>query len=284
MSYSAIESSADLGQPITLFEFVYGTTSGDAYRYATTIDNITAAGRQWNAQNLTHTEIVNAGTLDQAELTVTARSDIEAGALFIAAPPSQTVLLNIWRGHGLTAVAGFDDFVRVWTGRVLSAAWEEADVQFKCEPVATSAKRVGLRRHYQYGCPHVLYGRACTLNQATYTAPVRVAVVNNAQDVVLTQLASAVTLAVGDMPGGIFSVTLPDGRIALRSITGAVAEAGGLRLRLMAALPELAGGLLGEVSRGCQHTFAVCQSFSNSNNYGGCPNIPTVDPFRTNAF
>jgi hypothetical protein len=284
MSYSAIEASVDLGQPTTLFEFIYGTTSGDAFRYATTIDEVSLAGRAWSPQNLTHSEISNSGVLDRAELTVTARSDIEVAQLFIAAPPSQPVVLNIWRGHSLTLTDGWDSFVRVWTGRVLSAAWEEADVQFKCEPVATSAKRVGLRRHYQYGCPHVLYGRACGVSEIANTAPGRVASINNGQDLVVTLLTVPVNVTPAQMIGGVFTLQLPDGRSVRRSITGAEAQGGSVRLTLMGTVPELAVGMLIYVARGCLHNFDACKTFNNTSNYGGCPNIPTRDPFRANTF
>lgn len=284
MSYSAIEASVDLGQPTTLFEFIYGTTLGDAFRYATTLEEVSLAGRSWSPQNLTHSEISNAGTLDKAELTVKARSDIEVAQLFIAAPPSQQVVLNIWRGHGLTLADGWDDFVRVWTGRVLSAQWEEADVEFKCEPVATSAKRVGLRRHYQYGCPHVLYGRACGVSEIANTAAGRIVSLNNGTDLLVNLLTFHVGITPAQLIGGVFTLQLQDGRRVLRSIVSAAMEGASFRLRLMSAVPNMAPGMLIYAARGCLHTFEACATFSNTSNYGGCPNIPTKDPFRTNTF
>lgn len=284
MSYDAIESSVDLGQPTTLFEFIYGTTLGDAFRYATTLEEVSLAGRSWSPQNLTHSEISNAGTLDKAELTVKARCDIEVAKLFIAAPPSQQVVLNIWRGHGLTLADGWDDFVRVWTGRVLSAQWEEADVEFKCEPVATSAKRIGLRRHYQYGCAHVLYSRACGVSEIASTSSGSVVSFHNGQDLLVTLSTAGPPIIPERMTGGIFTLQLQDGRQVKRSITGAAWEGGAVRLRLMSSLPELAVGMPIYVARGCLHTFDACRTFNNTSNYGGCPNIPTKDPYRTNTF
>lgn len=284
MSYDLIESSVDLGSPVTLFEFIYGQTQGDAYRYSTTSEPVTLAGRAWSPQNLKHSEISSAGTLDRAAVTVTARADIEVGRLFLAAPPSQPVVLNIWRGHALTLQDGWDDFQRIWVGRVLSAEWGEAEVEFKCEPVATSAKRVGLRRFYQYGCNHVLYGRACGVSELANTAQcIVVDMVNNRTPIVtLRNTPAGVTVA--RLVGGILKLGLPDGRTVLRSVVASSVVGGGVQLTLMSAIPELKVGMYGTVARGCKHTFEDCKTFFNTVNYGGCPNIPKVDAFRTNTF
>ncbi|MBP3933025.1 MAG: phage BR0599 family protein, partial [Pseudomonas sp.] len=277
MSYESKENSVDLGSPVTLFEFIYGLTEGDAYRYSTTVDAVTLAGRAWQPHNLKHSEITSAGSLDRSELTITARSDIEVARLFIAAPPSQPVVVNIWRGHALTGLQGWDEFKRIWTGRVLNTAWLEADVEFKCEPIATSAKRVGLRRNYQYGCPHVLYGTACTVSELANTAQAKVVSVINSATLVLQLLSPPAEVTAARLLGGVFKLTLSTGRQVLRSITSAQIVAGGVQVSLMSGVPEAAVGLRCSVSRGCRHTFDDCRTFNNASNFGGCPNIPTKD-------
>lgn len=285
MSYDSKENSVDLGSPVTLFEFIYGETLGDAYRYATTVDQISVAGRVWEPHGLVHSEISSAGTLDKAQMTVEARPDIAVAKLFMAAPPSQQVVLNIWRGHAETITDGWDDFIRVWTGRVLSAEWQDgSQVEFKCEPVATSAKRIGLRRNYQYGCPHVLYGRACGLSQNLNSATGRITSVQSTIEVSVVLPNPEIALTPSRLVGGIFTLKLPTGRKILRSISSAVVINNGFRVTLLAGVPELAVGLSIELARGCQHTFEACGTFSNTSNYGGCPNIPTNNPFRSNTF
>lgn len=284
MSYNAIEKSIDLGAPVTLFEFIYGQTSGDAYRYATTIDAVSVAGRYWSPHNLTHSDIVATGKLDRAELTVAARPDIEVAGLFLSSPPSQPVMLNIWRGHSIEEGAGWDEFIRIWVGRVLSAQWQGPEVEFKCEPVATSAKRIGLRRHYQYGCPHVLYGRACGVSELANTSQVTITAVDSQIDLRVTPSGNGPAINPAQLAGGIFTLQLPDGREAKRTIVSATAISGGYAIRLMSALPSAVVGAWAAVARGCAHNFEACRSFNNTSNYGGCPNIPTKDPFRTNTF
>ena len=285
MSYNGIEQSVDLGAPITLFEFIYGQTSGDAYRYATTLEPVTVAGRPWQPHNLTHSDIVSTGKLDRSELTVTARPDIEVAALFMSAPPSQVVMLNIWRGHALTHTEGWDEFVREWAGRVLIANWSGPTVEFKCEPVATSAKRVGLRRHYQYGCPHVLYGRACGVSELANTTQIRVTGVTNQSEITVVATGTGgPAIIASQLTAGLFTLRLSDAREVRRTIVSATPSGGALVLKLMSPLPADMLGLYGGVARGCLHTFEACKSFNNTSNYGGCPNIPTKDPFRSNTF
>lgn len=284
MSYAQRESSVDLGSPVTLFEFIYGQTSGDAFRYSTTAEAVTLAGRAWQPHGLKHSEIVSSGSLDRAELTISARSDIEVAKLFLAAPPSQPVIVNIWRGHALTNAEGWDDFIRIWTGRVLNPEWAESEVQFKCEPVATSARRVGLRRFYQYGCSHMLYGRACSVSELANTSAMTVLSVTNNRDIVVQLNNPPAAVTPDGLSGGILRLNLPDGRVALRAVILAASVPGGVRVKLMSAIPGLTAGMTGSVSRGCAHTFAACKTFMNTSNFGGCPNIPTKDAFRTNTF
>ena len=284
MSYAEKEASVDLGSPVTLFEFIYGLTAGDAFRYSTTAEAVTLAGRAWQPHGLKHSEIVSSGSLDRAELTISARSDIEVAKLFLAAPPSQPVVVNIWRGHGLTNAEGWDDFIRIWTGRVLDPKWLESEIEFKCEPVATSARRIGLRRYYQYGCSHMLYGRACSVSELANTSAMIVMSVTNNREMVIQLLNPPPGVNPSSLTGGVLKLNLSDGRQAFRAVTLAALESGGVRVRLMSAIPSLSAGMTGTVSRGCAHTFAACKTFSNTSNYGGCPNIPTKDAFRTNTF
>lgn len=285
MAYDDKEQSVDLGSPITLFEFIYGPGTEDVLRYATVPEAIVLAGRVWSPANMTHSDIVSAGKLDKSEITITCPSTTSVGDLFIAAPPSQQVTLSIWRGHALTDVTGVDDFVRIWVGRVLVPTWNEDELELKCEPVATSAKRVGLRRHYQYGCVHVLYAvTSCKVPQPAHTAQAIIASAQSAIGVAITFTNLPATVTPASLTGGIFTLYLPGGRRILRSITSAVNAGSSWQIRLMSAVPGMANGMTVEVSKGCLHNWDACRAFNNTVNYGGCPNIPTKDPFRTNTF
>lgn len=295
MSFDSIESSVDLGRPQTFFEFVYGDGRGDVLRYVGSTEvlitgrlaPVIAMNRSWQARAIKHGKITMAGSLDKAAIEVTAGTDIELADLYRAAPPSRQVNLNIYRGN-----VGSDDYKRIWTGRVLSVSFDGPELIASCEPVSTSTRRVGLRRNYQYGCPHVLYGRACGLSRIANTALGEVIKVNSGQQLVFKRRNRSLVIAPAELVGGVLTITLPDGREVKRAIvaaTGVDSEVEeeaeqNISIKLMAVVPELAVGVPTAVTRGCGHSWEACKAFGNTVNYGGCPNIPTKNPFSGNSF
>jgi hypothetical protein len=282
MAYDPIESSVDEGSPVNLFEFRYGDDPDDVFRYCTNDREIVAAGRIWTPCNITHGPIVSSGSLDKAPMDVIMPNDLPLGKQFIITPPSRQILLNIWRGHALPN--GFDDFVRIWTGRVLAPTWREAELELSCEPVATSLKRIGLRRYYQYGCPHDLYGRICRVDKPTYTAIGAVIKLVNARSVHVGFTTTPVPFDHTRFIGGTFRYDPNSGQKALRTIVGISPDTGGYRIELMAAISGIQVGTPITMSYGCKHNWENCLLFNNTPNYGGFPNIPTKNPYRTNTF
>lgn len=285
MAYDDIEQSVDQGEPVTLFEFLYGDTMGDAYRYAATLspntDTIVAAGMQWAPFQIRHGDITNSGNLDRAKLKVSMSIRAEIAELFKVAPPSRPVRLRIWRGH-----VADGDYRMIWSGRVLDAEWDGPEVTFSAEPLATSLRRIGLRRFYQYGCSHVLYGPECKASRAANTGAGRVVGSNDLRHVDVQIERTPIPLVAGHLIGGVLRLTLADGREALRTITSAQ-ETGSNRfsIHLISALVGISSGLAVDVSRGCEHNFQTCRDrFRNTPNFGGCPNIPTKNPFTANSF
>lgn len=285
MSYDAIENSIDRGEPVNLFEFIYGDGQGDVYRYASfaaLTETVTFAGKTWEPAPIRHGDITNTGGLDRSNVDISMPVTLEIVKMFRVAPPSRPVQVRIWRGHPFD-----DDFKLIWSGRALGPKWEDNEVTFAAEPVSTSLLRIGLRRFYQYGCPHVLYGPMCKADRAAHTAK---GVVDSTPSTILVAVdlqAPLNDVGAGTLVGGVFRLTLPDGRRSLRSIIAASpgAVAGRYVLRLMTVMPELADGMPVEVSMGCAHNFQVCRDrFNNTPNYGGFPNIPTKNPFQSSQF
>lgn len=287
MSFDSIENSVDQARPRTFFEFIYGDGRGDVLRYVGSTEvlitgspaPVIAINRSWVPRAIKHGSITTAGTLDKAVLEVTCGADIELSSFFRAAPPSRPVQLNIYRGH-----VGSTEYRRIWAGRVLNAAFEGPEVVFSCEPVSTSVRRIGLRRNYQYGCPHVLYGEACGLSRAANTANGRIDLIVSGQTVVIKFAARSLVLRAAEVAGGVFTITLGDGRQVRRAVTSATDVAGGIRVRLLAVMPEMAVGLTASITRGCKHNWVACKAFGNTVNYGGFPHIPTKNPFTSNSF
>ena len=97
---------------------------------------------------------------------MTTRKNPALTDLFRQSPPGIVVRLNIYRGY-----LGEDAYILEWTGRILSMTLRPVDgeAEFSCEPISTSLRNIGLRRKYQLGCPHVLYGTACNAALLAHT-------------------------------------------------------------------------------------------------------------------
>lgn len=293
MSFAPIEGSVDLGRPRSFFEFTYGDGRGDVIRYVSSTDvlitgnlaPVIAMGRSWQAWSIKHGKIMSSGSLDKANLEVLTTTDSEIADLYRAAPPSRQVQLVIYANH-----IGDTEYKRIWAGRVLGAAFQDQEMNLSCEPVSTSTLRTGLRRNYQYGCPHVLYGRACGLSRIANTATGSIIALASGQTVTWRKGNRSIVIAPSEMVGGVFTVTMPSGREVKRAIISASlvpSDVDGRQdvvLRLMSVIPELTADLPVSVTRGCGHSWDACLAFGNTVNYGGCPNIPTKNPFTGRAF
>lgn len=293
MSFSGNEDSVDLGRPRSFFEFTYGDGRGDVIRYVSSTEvlitgrlaPVIAMGRSWNAQSIKHGKIMSSGSLDKATLDVLTTTDSEIADLYRSAPPSRQVTLEIWANH-----LGDLEYKRMWSGRVLGASFDDDELNLSCEPISTSTLRTGLRRNYQYGCPHVLYGRACGLSRIANTAVGDIIEITSGQGITWRKGNRSIIIDPKEMVGGVFTVTLPSGREVKRAITAAtlipseVENRQDVALRLMAVIPDLTADLPVTVTRGCGHSWDACLAFGNTVNYGGCPNIPTKNPFTGRQF
>lgn len=282
MSYPQLEDSVDSGKPLYFYEFIYGDAATNAYRYVAALDLTVYGGRPWTPFPIKHSEIVTSGSLDKQTLTVTAREDIDITGLVVTRAPSRVTTLNIYRGH-----AGDDDLRMIWSGRVLSGNMiESSEVELACESISTSQLNIGLRRKYQRGCPHALYGRACSADKSLHSESGSSTSVANSMTVSVTLTSEDRGLTEATLTGGIFRITLKNGLTEIRAITSAVNNGGrNWTLNIIAPISDMTAGRPVSVSKGCLHTFDACKNvFNNADNYGGCANIPTKNPFNANQF
>lgn len=291
MSFEIVETSRQRGEPVTLFLFVYDGAEGDSpapshFAYTDAEQQIVSGGFTYSPIPIARDAVTASGTLDRAALTVRMPRDIALSELFRVYPPIQPVTLIIRQGH-LSDDSPPPEFLVVWSGRVLSVGRERDECVVSCEPVASSLRRPGLRRHYQYGCPHVLYGDQCGANRAAATVSATVASVG-ATSVTLTGGWNG-AFAAAKFREGILEWTNDEGGVEKRKIlavSGNTLSIGGL-LRDLAATDAVS------VILGCNHQMDDCEDLHvndaldpNIQNYGGCPWIPTKNPigFRNHYY
>lgn len=276
MTFGLFESSRDQGGPICLYFFRYGEATDAYYAYTdaeqdVTVDHGGAEGAiTYEAVAIRRGSITSSGTLDKATLDVTTDRSVALADMFRVYPPSQVVTLILRENH-------LDDpdqeFPVTWTGRVVaSSRGKGSTVTYACEPVSTSMRRPGLRRHYQYGCPHALYGPQCGANKAAATVMATVSAIDRT-NITLTTGWNA--KPVDKYLGGMIEWTNDDGETEIRTIM----RVSGDTLSLNGLLRGLTVSETINVILGCSRQMGDCVDIHNNIvNYGGQPWIPLKNP------
>ncbi len=270
MTFDAHEISGYDGKPIDLYEFQRGVAY---WRYTSADEDQTYLSHTFSAEPISRSEFSDMAEMNKKEFSVSAPYSISVAQQFIAQPPGEVVTLKVWQRHRHDV----DVETRLaFVGRVLSPKWEGQGVTLSCEPISTSLRRTGLRRTYGAGCQHVLYrslnGLGCELDQADFR------VTDTASAVVgsVITVPAASGHADGYYNGGFLWWQLPDGRRDGRMIIGHTGEL----ITLTSSIVLIAAGDSVEIYPGCNHTKAQCNSrFSNTDNYGGWPFKPDLNPF-----
>jgi len=129
-----------------------------SYAYTDSVRPFTFQGVTYQPVPINCGTINASGKLDKSTFEVRLPRTAGIADLFRAYPPSQPVALIVRQGH-INDEDG--EFLVAWAGRVLSSKRDGNEVVFACEPTSSSLRRPGLRRSYQFGCPHALYGPGC---------------------------------------------------------------------------------------------------------------------------
>jgi hypothetical protein len=284
MSFASSESSRYSGKPVNLY-LVQGAPPGEddvalgPFAYCDGEADIVRDGITFHKWPIKRSKLSHDGTLDKSDVTVTLALGTELDDQFIAYPPSQVVNLTIFEGHVGQDVT-LDNYPAVWLGRILSGGRKINELELSCQPVSTSIKRPGLRRNYQLGCPHVLYGDACKADKSAAT------VTRQFQDSTGSKLTldSGLGADYGDYIGGLIQWTNVDsGAKELRTIAG-VDDTGRI-LTIRGLLRGLDTDTDLAVSKGCNRQMSGCTKHNNILNYGGQPFIPLDNPLsQKNQF
>lgn len=300
MTLDTRESSRYSGQPVKLYliqganlmEDVplgpFAFNNGEAPIARPVLDGngdlVDVVFQPWPIKN---SDLSHDGTLDKSDITVTmAIGDPDMDTMFLAYPPSQVVNLTIFEGHIGDAVTP-ENFPASWMGRVVSGGYNDTnELELTCVPVSTKIKQPGLRRNYQIGCPHVLFGPQCRASKAAATTVKSVASVTRNKITLNTPVANA-----NRYVGGLLEWANSDnGRKELRTISSMRVD--GTEITIRGVARGLAVGTILSVIRGCNRQMTGCNQHTDSvaggpniHNYGGQPFIPLENPLsQKNQF
>lgn len=301
--FGVYEQSRQLGRPIELYMFRMDDMQFNYFAYTnaerpiTFVVPDTSQSVVFNPLPISRDSFTVSGTLDRQDLNLTVPHDSEVPESIRLAPPFQSVRLTIYQGHANDPDA---NFLPSWNGRVTAITRRATTATITCQALFTSLRRQGLRRNYQYGCPHVLYGPSC---RADKTAASHAATVTS----VFTGIGIGHNTGGALFPTGILTGFLPamaggtleftTGTLSLRLTIVLATDIGGATQIFLARPPptQLVAGQAVELVEGCNHAMSGCNGHvstqsvdagsTNIHNYGGQAWIPTKNPVgQYNAF
>lgn len=264
MSYTSREQSEHDGHPLELYRF----TLGDRLWLYTSAAHEEAYGEdRYQPAFIRRGGFTRGGDAAKSSMEIEVAAGNPVAALFRTGWLSGLLIVTIFRHH-------YEDseFSVLWKGRVTGCKWSGSVAKLTSDSVFTMFKRAGLRRVYQVGCPHALFGPGCRLDVAAWEniAPV-VDVVGNV--VTLTGVA-------GFGPGYFIGGMLKFGEDYRMII-----DQNDNSLTLLDIISSLAPGDSASIYPGCSRTMAAClNKFNNLDNYGGLPFLPSKNPFSGDAL
>lgn len=283
MSYDDYEGSRKSGHPVELFFVRFGSEGGSFYAFTDAEAPITLDGIEYAPMASEREKIEVSGRLEDKELSLMLAIDHPLAELTKFYPPSWVITITIRQGHVADPAAPSEwaqgeNFPVAWNGRILErVGGQGAMVNMVCGPSGHSMNMPGLRRNYQWSCPHALYGVMCQANKAAATT----------QEVVTVATGNRVELA-GDW--GLTEVPRDRYRGGMIQWQGGHAT----EYRMILGITEEDVILVSgptfleeddeiELVLGCGRTLADCDDLhNNAVNYGGMPWIPKNNPIHRN--
>jgi uncharacterized phage protein (TIGR02218 family) len=264
MSYTAKEKSDYSGHPLELYRFSMGALQ---WLY-TSGDHVVAYGEdEYQPVYIKRGGFTKGGDARKSTMQIEVAASNDVTRDFRSGWLPSIMIITIYRHH-------YEDneFSVLWKGRITGCKWSGSLAKLTSDSVFTLFQRAGLRRSYQIGCPHVLFGAACGLTEADFQTTGTVSATAERQVTVNgIGLASA-----GYYVGGM----LQHGD-ELRMIT---AHSGDV-VTLVDPITDCIAGETVTLWPGCAHTMNAClNKFNNLDNYGGLPFLPKKNPFSGDAL
>lgn len=276
MSFSGMEASARSGRPVEAYVFTVGGGRNIAYTNSTVGMIVPHDGAAIFCEPIpiNRGSIRSTGSTDSAELEITVPEDASILSEFESYPPSVVVQASVYRQQrGDTS----GEWKRLWMGRVTGIGVKNGQGVVGCESIAGVVVRPGLRRNFQYTCPHVLYGPACKAPRIPVN--VTVASTDAAGTLFFSGENAFAPYEKDDFYGGVVEWTAA-GEQQIRGIVRLDIVDGNIRVVLSGRSAVPVGAVL-SFYRGCAHNTDDCRvKFNNILNYGGQPWIPTKNPIN----
>jgi len=273
MTYEAKELSVEDGAIVELYTFKIGSF---IWNFNNSDHPVTVNGIMYSSTQISRTSIKNNQDISNAAITITVPFDNMFAKEYLDSPPSQEATLKVATIHETDTVK---QMVIDWIGRVASVKFkDDVYVDIRCETITTTLRRTLLRRNYQRQCPHLLYGSQCTVDRDDYSFVTP----SFFFDGTFMVTAGMSDFGPNFFDGGYVEFDQEGFPLQRRFITITYPDiiVLDLAINLRAGVPVTA-----TLFAGCDHTMTTCKSrFSNLDNFGGMPYIPTKNPLNGTAI
>ncbi len=263
MSYTQRENSEYEAQPNELYTF---TRQGNVWRYTSADEDKTANFFLFQSYPIRRSSFQQSQETERGPLTLVMSKQVPFLQQFRSSPPTSVTTLLVQRYH-----EGVSEYVTVWIGRVTNVVFSEREAEVRCESIYSSIKRPVLRRRYQTGCPHVLYGPQCGVLRANFAVTAELISVRG------TTLTSP---EFGFFPDNYFNGGYVEWAVGPDTLRRFIISHTNLDITLNLPFATIPGNASVVAYPGCDHTLPTCDTkFNNHENYGGQPFYPKKNPF-----
>jgi uncharacterized phage protein (TIGR02218 family) len=269
MTFAAYETSAESGQPIELYEFLFGSTY---YRYTSNSIDVVIAGATFTATPISRNNLMASKDDKQGDrLQVTVPGNNLLIQNYTNIVPGKRTTLTLYQMHRNDPAL---ETIIAFKGQVQSVKFNDnySSAQMEILPITAAQVRLIPRETYQNLCNHMLYDGRCQVPELSATWRKTLTV--------LTVVNTVLTVPGAGACGSDFFV---GGYVLFQGDYRLVAAQDTDDLTLLVPFSVSPVGQIVIVQAGCKHRLiADCQTkFSNVANFGGFPFVPLKNPFNT---
>ena len=266
MTFEQREKSDFDSKPLELYRFSMGSSE---WLYTSADHEIMVGEVGYSPIYISRGQFTRSGDVNKSsvDIEIVKDADVTLGFRSGWIPSIMTITISRFHYGDLTSNSSV-----IWKGRITGCKWHGSVATLSSDSTFTLFKRLGLRRIFQLGCPHVLFGVQCGLNSASWVTSTTISSVTGANVV----LSSSGGRPDGFFTGGVFTV---DGKSMM------VVSHSGTAIKLLDGIPEAVVSAPVTLTPGCPRTLSACNSlFNNEHNFGGLPFLPNDNPFTGDAI
>ena len=262
MTYIATDQSRHGGNPVHLIRFDYQSTT---YRYSTGVSDFDDGLHTWTAHEISPIEDMTiSDNVDRSPITLKTKLTNPVAQLFRTGSIEASVTCLIYELHETDG-----EMVLIHSGRILGRyaklEGKKREIELKSEPIMTATKRPSIREVSGLLCGYVLYDTS--LCKATKNAIPGIVTSTSGINLVISGASSA--------PAGY----LRNGYLETASEKRMIIGHSGDNIDVTTVMQGLEVGDAVTMYIGCNHTTSDCNNkFSNLDNFGGEPFIPSKNP------